>query len=235
MLNFILGIIFMLNIPDEDCKNLLTHHLDKTHNITNPVKDITYFLEISITYKANPLINGTTDVKMKNRMYLTSEQSIYLSDQMNVYQDNSEIFVVVHSQKKIIRSKSVKTNQEAFTKNLSLVQRGLLDSAASCTCSSKTMNGRQYSVLNVKTKDSFRENTNVVNLVFNFDEEGELASQIVNFTSKADYIFYELVYESLDLDYKQWKPKSLTNYIFDQKGALLPEFNGFTLIDNRQD
>lgn len=235
MLNVILGFLFTFIGSGDECKQLLINYLEKSQSISVPDEGATYFLQMSMTYKANPLIKGTADMQITNQMYLTSDQSIFVSGQIDVYQDQSEIFVVIHSQKKIIRSKAVKRNKEMFTEHLNLAQRSILDSAASYTCSSKVSGGQTYTILNIKPKDTFRQKTNIFSVAFHFNELGTLISQTINYTAKAEYLFQEIVYESLDLDYKKWKSKKLTYYIFDQKGTLLPSFSGYALIDNRQD
>lgn len=217
-----------------DCKARVIKYYQKMNIGNLPGKGKCYYMNISTqtTYldENNTYATGNNTVKL----YLTNTHYHYISDPVTVYQDQQDMFVVVKSQgsSSIFWNNAVKSNE-------------LIASV------SQTVQFRD-SLLTLSTVVSCRQEGDMNKIVLSVPAHIQSASKIAKITcwmnetsetlKKLDIEYVAghsiskqlIVYNEVNFNYAQKINEPVKKLIFDKNNRLLSKYNGYQLINNRE-
>lgn len=215
------------------CIELIEGHIAKMEEINAPENGVSYYLDMDVYYKDNPLVSGGNDVSAHNKLFLNSEQLVFESNQVDVYQTKTEIALVAHSQKRIYRSNQVEFDQKKYTEQMNQIQHKIIENPKSCTCDKKELNQQEFTIVRLDINDELKEALKVKELIFTFDAQSNLNEVEIRYPNSSDYITQRMKYNVLDLDFQGWISRPIEDYLFDDKGNLIERLSGYQIIDNR--
>lgn len=228
----ILGMVTSL-FSEPKCIELIEGHIAKMEEINAPVTGVSYYLDMDVYYKDNPMVSGGNDVSAHNKLFLSSEQLVLESSQVDVYQTKTEIAVVAHSQKRIYRSNQVEFDQKKYTEQMNLIQHKIIENPKSCTCDKRELNQQEYTIVRLDINEELKEALKVRELIFTFDAQSNLNEVEIRYPNSSNFITQRMKYNALDLNYKGWSSRPIEDYLFDDKGDLVERLAGYQIIDNR--
>ncbi|SNT14326.1 hypothetical protein SAMN05421640_2491 [Ekhidna lutea] len=217
----------------EPCIQYLEGHFERMKSFSELVEGKTYFLEMEMFYKDNPLKEGGSDVNLNSTLYVNTEQYVFESSTISVYQDNSDAFMIVHPQKKIIRREPIKVNHAEQFEKVTQLQEEILKTNQGVTCTDKKVDSNINMIVTLKPSAEIVKNDMVTEVEFEFSDNKKLKEVSVNFSSNHQFLLQRITYVNMDLDVKSWKNRPVTDYVFMKEGQLNERYKNYQIIDNR--
>ncbi len=230
-MKYLVGTYLMLLLqgPQQTCLNLLEAHFIKMKSFSELEEGKTYFLAMKMFYKDNPLREGGSDLQVESSLFVNKEQYVFESSTISVYQDSKDAFVVIHPQKKIIRRNSFKINHTEQYEKLIQLQESILTTNQRVECRPSNTGVEVMLIPDqlLTAKEKIRS------VSFLFDEKESLKEVGISYVSTHQFLHQRMVYESIDLDVKNWKNKTAYSYVLRDDKRAVEQFSSYEIIDNR--
>jgi hypothetical protein len=218
------------NDTSSKCRDKILEYLDGMEEVISPKKNQVYYMRYSTNttfFKKYNLPVSSTKSEM-----IISEYKIFMDDEnMKIYGDDTEMFVVLPKVNKIYWNDSdprLFTDNNAQSKFLE-IERMLLKSINTINC---VANGSKQNITIIPNKD-FEKKSGLILQVLEYDINQKRITKVENRFNEKSKIKKQIVnYEAID--YKSSKKiKKPLEYIFngtELKGA----YKNFEIIDNRK-
>lgn len=216
--------------PVANCKEKILQYLDSMEKVLTPTSDQVYHMryttktEFFETYK----IPMTTT---KTNMLLSQKKIVMDDENMKIYGDDKNMFVVLPKVNKIYWNNSdprLFTDNNSYKKFLE-IERSLLKSASNLSCSSAKGIDR---IVIIPGKE-FEKGTGLIKQILQYDQAQKRVISVENRFNTKSKVKKQLVnYEVLNYNSTK-KIKEPLEYIFNGTN-LMAAYKGFEIIDNRK-
>jgi hypothetical protein len=170
-------------------------------------------------------------VQSEVKMYQDQKHMYFLSEQVDIFSDDKEMFLVLKQQKVIlgnISQKNPKASEDEFLK----FRKTFLKNCEVQSCYfSDSLKG--IKTLKLTVKEDVNELVHIKSMTYKIDiKNNRLISNSVTYTKK-----YKL--KSMEMNYMDYKFLNSYNFskpsklILNQKGKLLEKYKGYEFIDDR--
>ncbi len=182
---------------------------------------------VSTTDWDNHTVNSNVKVyKSSSNMHFFSEQGI-------IYQDEEELYMVLPMQKVVMISS---TNKEAFNTQIGddfyAFRKKFLDSCEVVSCNVQDKN-TDIKTLSLKVSNKPKEAIHIIKMVYRYNTKTQKIISVTTYYDKK-YKVKKVVMRfnkvSLTANYKFNKSKK---YVFGNKGVLLSKYANYEVVDNR--
>lgn len=193
---------------------------------------VNYNQKIVMWDKSTPTVN--TDVKIWANMYRMK----YATPDIEVYQDNRDAFMIIHSKKKIIWGQSeMKEGKDAMDQiaKIAALKDTMLNHSTVLKCEIFEKDGKELLRMIIKVNADVREIYNVEQMEFIYDNSsGNILRINTDFIPSYEAKRMEITYLKNEYDYKGVKlDKPVSEKIVSRSNLLLPKYKEYQLIDNR--
>ena len=215
----------------QKCKSTILGYLEAMEKVATPSSDQVYYMNYkteTVFYESYniPVTSTKTDMMMGDKKIVMEDEN------MKIYGDEKNVFVVLPKVRKIYWNNS---DPRLFAANNSYkkfldIERSLLESAEVISCSSVQNQNDRITIIPAK---AFTEETGLVRQILEYDKTQKRVIRVENSFNKKSKIKKQIVYYSV-LDYNSKKNiKEPLTYIFDGTN-LKSSFKDFEIIDNRK-
>lgn len=182
---------------------------------------------------------NTPRINMEVKMMMNKDHLQYITPDLEVYQDEKDVFMIIHSKKKVIWSKSDLGDKQKSNNrigNIAILKDSLFDLSTPLRCETfKKTDGKEKTRLVLKTNKGGRElfHIDVIEYVYdNFTESVE--SVITTFVPTYEIKRTVVNYKVNDPAYKGIKlNKPVSSKIINKNNLLAGKYKGYELLDNR--
>lgn len=163
----------------------------------------------------------------KNRLF-------YESNYLAVYQDENDIYTVVHPKKMIIhqRPEPIKKDSsgQLLSQHLSLIQQGLISRSKAGACKDTVYEGKPAKVIVLLTSKEDQEQYHIKTITNYFlPAQNKIIRQVIEFAAGHRLEKQIVVYHTLDFSYQGKIPKSARTCVFESNGKLLSRYKGYSI------
>lgn len=215
----------------KNCKSQILAYLETMEKVITPASSAVYHMNYTtetVFFDAYniPVTSTKTDMLMSNKKIAMDDEN------MKVYGDEKNVFVVLPKVKKIYWNNS---DPKLFTENNSYknfldIERSLLESAEQISCSS--LNNTLDRIVIIPST-AFVKATGLMKQVLEYDKIQKRVVRVENqFNNKSKVKKQIVKYEILDYESNK-KIKEPLAYIFSGSN-LKPSYKNFEIIDNRK-
>jgi hypothetical protein len=241
MKNYIFGISIVLLFSaltpkeDGDCINIIRDYIDRMSLIGVPKDNQTYYLDMKIVTIYAPQTN-TAASNVGIKMYLNSESMIYETEQFSVYQDESDAFMVLHPQKKIIWNDGGKNpNRDLDRVNIGKSQKALFENGKIVSCQELKYKGIDAKKIVLKVSEADKDALKIEEVVVFYDTGRKMVYEVDIIFEKTQLVRKQVTtYNVINFNYKAKAAGAVRNIIFAGAGRLQPKYKGYTLEKNRR-
>lgn len=206
-----------------ECRKMIDNYLKEMQQYTTPESNRWYYMHLLITTVPKPgtpfvrasLDNRNVEVKVtagKNRM-------IYESTYLSVYQDEKDVFTVIHPRKAIIWSKpdpDVSKGKEVMAQNMVIGQQKLMQACTVRQCRDTTYEGKPTKIIEMVPDAKAKEDYHIERIVYYYTpSESRMRKQEIDFTANYKIDRQIITYYAMNLNYRSKLPKSAYAEIFE--------------------
>ncbi|MBI2968992.1 MAG: hypothetical protein HYY40_14415 [Bacteroidetes bacterium] len=211
-----------MNNPDAELKKNNLYYLNYT--VLNTMRD-TALLATS---------GGTFEV------LLAPGFARLLSDQVEVYQDITDAFMIIPSRKIIYHTASaLRKAQESMKKEMMIIQDTLFTLAAEESCREITLaDGTCYKEVILVIRGMARQAFKIEKMTFQLSAEKQFIHKIViQFTPEKEIAQTEVTFNALDYNYKKPVKNNtpVARHFLDGNGRLLARYTGYELVEAKRE
>ncbi|MBP2832842.1 hypothetical protein J8281_11655 [Aquimarina sp. U1-2] len=213
-----------------NCKNDILAYLDSMERMLSPKENQVYYMKYSTKtdfHDSQNIPSSATTSEM-----LLSENKILLDDEnMKIFGDNTDVFVVLPKIGKIYWNNSdprlfLESNSQ---KKFLEIERTLLSTAIQINCSTK----KETQYISIVPSEGFKTKSGLKRQVLKYNLASKQIISVENlFTDKSKIKKQVVLYEVIDYKSNKRVKKPL-EYIFDRT-ALKVAYKNFEIIDNRK-
>ncbi len=216
--------------PFDECKNKILSYLEKMEKMNKPESGKVYY----VRYRMHTEFSKELQISSSETVteVMTSKNMLMMKDQnMKVFGDEENVFVVIPKIKKIYWNKSdprIFNDANTYKKFLD-IQRSLLNSAVEISC----VKQNDITIITVKPSAEFSKRTKLLQQKITYNNKSERIISVDNSYNRYNKIKNQtIVYEALDFNSSK-KIASPITALFRAK-ELKPAYKGFEIIDNRE-
>jgi hypothetical protein len=239
---FIAAVSFLLALSQftfaqkpEQCLALLKEHNRKMAQIAFPADGQVYYFESEQQIDMWDSISEPS-VKMNVKIIMSSNQIQYYTNDIELYQDERDAFMVVKPKKMIAWSTSSlnELKGERF-KELTKTQDTLLAVSTVTSCRTVKDGEKSTTIMVLTPKADAQRAFKVKTATYWFNNVTKRVEEVViEFMPGYDAKRRTTSYKTMDLNYKLIKlNKPVLGLVLDKKNKPLSKYKGFQLIDNR--
>ncbi len=230
---------FFSNLTAQSVSNLCIQRVKEFNKINDsrvlPEKSVFYVnynQKITMWDKNTPSVS--TDVKVWANKYRIK----YITNDIEVYQDNRDVFMIIHSKKKVIWGQSeMKEGNEAINQitKITALKDTLISLSTIIKCETIKKENMELLRMILKFNGEAREQLSIDQMEYNYDNKtGNVVSVITDFVSSHEVKRMEVHYLKNENDYKGVKlDRPVSEKIVGKDNLLLPYYKYYQLIDNR--
>lgn len=215
---------------DNACEEVILEYLLRMEQMTAPKTGEVYHVKYNMkTQFAKQL--GVSSTEASTDVYSGKNQLAIYDQKMQVFGDDTTIFVVVPEHRKIYWNDSdprIFNDANAYKKFLD-IQKALLNSAIQLSCHDKN----NQTLIKIIPDEDFAKKTKLISQQITYDKKAARIVKVDNTYNQMSKIAHQsITYEILNFK----SSKKITDPIaalFDGK-ELKAEYKGFEIIDNRQ-
>ena len=242
-ISLVLLIIMMLNGQESvaqffrpECKETVWNYYKKgLVGVNIPEgKKVHYY---HINFQTVPADNKTySNTSVNVKIYMSAEQVHYLSDEVLVYQDRKDAFMVAKKQGIIVRSESgLNNDNQEFLENFQVFTDSVFITSKTVGCR-ETINDKKEKLL-IVTLEMSKEACgalNVTRITYQVNKTRNKIEKVTMYYVKGHkYKKTVLVHLETDLNAKRKMNIPVVNYLYDSNGKLYNKFKNYRYIDNR--
>lgn len=223
---------------DPSCKQLMDAYVKKIRAYRSPTENQYVLLHMnimSVPVQNNVLVHTSSSPQQVELKVVTGQNKLfYESTYLAIYQDEQDIYTVIHPQKTIIHSKPEKTstteNQAAIAGHFSTLQQRLLERCEVQACRDTVYSGQRARIITLQPHKEDQEQYHIGQIVnYLIPSKATIVKQIISFTDGYPLQKQIVVYHTVDLDYRGKRPASARSNVLNASGKLLPNYRGYRL------
>ncbi len=228
---------FAGTVEDSGCKKLLGNYYSKMNISKSPKSGQCYYMHMlsESVMKDSSLY---PKVKSEVKLIMTDKIYFYLSDLMNIYKDDKDMFVVTKADKSVYWMDAVDEKKGNFAEtNTKLFQMrdSLLMSSEIVSCKDFAENGRNYKRMDLVVPVKLRAKSNLQGFSCIMDMNDSLLTQLkMNYVPSYKVKQTTVTYKTVDFNYTTPpKEKNVKEIFITSSGKLTTKYKGYELVDNR--
>lgn len=246
VISIMLSCLFVQAQKNTDpCIQQVRNMYKKLESISTPpaLEGKIFYLNYTVrTVTKDSVADGRIESKVE--MWLSKKQLQMKSREMEIYQDENDVFAILPQKKMILRSDAVSIkDQESRQKRMSMLQDTLftLSKVAACTMLKSTV-GDADKVVVLEVNEKGKQLLNISRVTFYINSsKNEFKKVKIEYDwkkalpgSMTDLVYTEYVINQYSFNYTKKKlEKNVERLFMRSKNELLPLYASYKLIDNR--
>ena len=193
-----------------------------------------YRMNFSTDYTMwDPAATNTRNLNVE--MLMSNEQLYYDAGDMLVLQDLKDAFIILKSQKLVMRSVTATApNQQARINQLTLFRDSLIDQCRIERCEEVKLDEQWCKSVVLVPEPSVARKLKLVDLRIVYDPATLAMKRVtINHNKASDIKQTVMRYHIVDYDFDKGLNKPVASHIVNRNGQLLPRFKGYQLLDHR--
>ncbi len=239
--NSLIAILLVLGIPvskaqfpGKECLKKVRQYAQKINQMDFPEDNEVYFIHYAqevVMWDSLHYPTTRADVKL----LMSKDQIHTITDEIEMYQDVRDAFLIIHSKKMVIwNSSTIRADKEKKLKELAGLSDTLFDLCRIKICQKVPVKNREMGQLLMIPEEELKASLNVRSLNLLYEpEDGRIQKVEVEYTPDFDYQKTITTYKTIDFNYKAKMNKPVMARILNKKQELLPAYQGYQLVDNR--
>lgn len=219
---------------DETCKQTILDYITAITSVQAPAPGKAYYLHFTTeTVSAYPA--KTPSYSIDAHVYLADKRMTYQTRQITLTQDTEDAFMIIHNQKRIIWTKGgINPAEQKERLNLGSIQKSVVEKASVSYCREEEKNGQKIKIIGLLPDRETAEKMNIRSITFTYSHSLQRMQKVViEFAKAAPLLQQSVTYHDIDFDYKKFKPTASHGQVFASSGKLLPKYQGYTVVDNK--
>jgi len=175
-------------------------------------------------------------VDMNVKILLSKDQMHTLTNDIEIYQDNRDAFMVIHSKKMVMWATStIRTDKKQKLKELSALRDTLFDLCDATACIGvKNRKGEGRNKLTLRARELARKAFHVSTLQYLYEpQSGKIEQVVISYLPSYEVKRMTTTYKEINFNFKAKINKSVISKILNKNNQLLLKYNGYQLVDNR--
>lgn len=169
------------------------------------------------------------------RTYAGQQQYRFISDDIEVYQDQQESFTVIPARRTIYRSHSgVKGKGDERLRQMKQLQDTLFLHADHTSCTKLNTTGGADKLVTLFPAKKWTELTQIASVDYYLNSDKKtLVRQVIHYTNLKKLKSVEYIFREIDYNYKQVSLRQPVKSLFMDGGKLRQRYAGYQLVDVR--
>ena len=218
-----------------DCRKLLLDYFSKSNTTAKPPKGKVYYLDMQV----KNIMKNSNEPSNESEIKITigNEVYFYQSTQMDLYKDQQDLFVAMHSTRSVYWAspEGYPANEESWNK-VFMLRDSLIRESKIVQCKEvadkNTSNLLKVIVLEVPEKRALQ--TKMEKMEFFLDtEKGYIIKSIVYFNSKNPISSSITTFNEMNFNYKV-QLKDVRAMVLNKNAVPVGSYKGYKLIDKRK-
>ncbi len=217
-----------------DCMARVQSYYDAFAKIGNPKGKKVYHFKL-IMDNAIKGDNGVKHNKANVSIFIGERNMNYFTDDVKIYQDEEDVFMVIKKHRTIIRSKSsLETDRDDKLKSLFSIQDSLLAHMEVIDCSEKIVDKDRLFIANLKFEEKINKVYQVKSIRMIFDDRSkQMKSVYVKYLPGQPNVFSKQQVAKIDLNSSKRFQKRAKDIFYSSNGTIKPAYAGYKIIDKR--
>jgi hypothetical protein len=159
----------------------------------------------------------------------------YYSTHINFYQDNKDVFTVVHPIKLILWRRLSQEKQQKPTQNtpadpMAMLRKQVFAELTMSACNDVVLFDKQVKQLIMIPSKKMKEEFNIQKITYWFNpKEKKIEKQEIEYTANYPVIRQEMIYHEFSTNYKGDVASTAINNVYDSRKKLLPIYKNYSV------
>ncbi|MES2730612.1 MAG: hypothetical protein V4714_02650 [Bacteroidota bacterium] len=206
-----------------ECRKMIDHYLKEMQQYTSPEGNRFYYMHLLITSlpkKGAPVSKASLDSRnIEVKVTAGKNRMMYESTYLSVFQDEKDVFTVIHPRHSIIQTKAnpgVGKGKEAMANNVVIGQQKLMQACTVQQCRDTLYEGKLTKIIELVPHAKAMEMYHIKRLTYYYTPaEDRMRKQEIAYTADYSMDRQIITYYTIDLDYQGKLPKSAYAQIFE--------------------
>lgn len=225
-----------------ECQSLLAEYVTTLSDYEKPKEGKNYFVHITTStfpnkaskaYKPSNYSSENIEVKI----VLSKGKMFYYSNYLNFYQDNQDVFTVIHPNKLILWKKipqekqgKQEENTTSPTNPMATLRKQVLDELTMSACTDVVLAGKKVKQIVMLAKKKMKEKSGIETITYWYNpKEKKIEKQEITFVVGYPTLRQEIIYHDFNPDYRGEVANTAINNVYDSRKKLLKIYSGYTV------
>lgn len=163
------------------------------------------------------------------RVVIAKGKMFYYSNYIDFYQDNNDLFTVIHPQKLIIWRKPEAKEKQGQSIEFMPFRKQMLEELLFTSCVDVILDKKKVKKITLTPKTQDIQGV-ISKIIYWYDERiSKLEKQEIIYSEGQTNLRQEVIYKEFNPDYREKVASSAVNNVFDSRKKLLDRFKGYSV------